>query len=162
MCIRDRPLLSQVDGKRRLRGAGHTQKHDVGLREILGVLPVVMSDSELQGANALEVVVVDQMCIRDSSRMVSKSPVSSGMTSSTAPKTTMPVVPSMEIMSPSRMTRSVPAMAASFLAASIFSASTPHTHGAPMPRAMTAAWLVLPPWEVRMPSACLLYTSRCV
>ena len=88
--------------------------------------------------------------------MVSKSPVSSGMTSSTAPRTTMPVVPSMEIMSPSRMTRSVPAMAASFLAASIFSASTPHTHGAPMPRAITAAWLVLPPWEVRMPSAAIM------
>ena len=52
----------------------------------------------------------------------------------------MPVVPSMEIMSPSRMTTSVPATAASFFSASIFSASTPHTHGAPMPRAMTAAW----------------------
>ena len=26
-------------------------------------------------------------------------------------------------------------------------ASAPHTQGAPMPRAMTAAWLVLPPWR---------------
>ncbi len=48
---------------------------------------------------------------------------------------------------------SVPATATSFSAASIFSASTPQTQGAPMPRAITAAWLVLPPWLVRMPSA---------
>ena len=88
--------------------------------------------------------------------MVSKSPVSSGSTRSTAPSTTEPVVPSMEIMSPSRMTMSVPATAASFFSASIFRASTPQTHGAPMPRAMTAAWLVLPPCDVRMPSAAIM------
>ena len=45
------------------------------------------------------------------------------------------------------MTTSVPATTASFFSASIFSASTPHTHGAPMPRAITAAWDVLPPWR---------------
>ena len=36
------------------------------------------------------------------------------------------------------------------------SASTPQTHGAPMPRAMTAACDVLPPCEVRMPSAAIM------
>ncbi len=62
----------------------------------------------------------------------------------------------MEIMSPSRMTTSVPATAASFFSASMRSASAPHTQGAPMPRAMTAACDVLPPCEVRMPSAAIM------
>ena len=63
------------------------------------------------------------------SRMVSRSPVSSGITKSTAPRTTMPEVPSIEIISPSRMTRSVPAMEASLRSASILRTSTPHTQG---------------------------------
>ena len=66
---------------------------------------------------------------------------------------TSPVVPLMEMMSPSWSTTSVPETTTSLALASIFSASAPQTQGAPMPRAMTAAWLVLPPWEVRMPSA---------
>ena len=90
------------------------------------------------------------------SRMVSRSPVISGSTSSTAPSTTEPVVPSMEIMSPSLMTMSVPTTLACFFSASMRSASTPQTHGAPMPRAMTAACDVLPPCEVRMPSAAIM------
>ena len=59
-------------------------------------------------------------------------------------------------MSPSLMTTSVPETTACFFSASILRASTPHTHGAPMPRAITAAWEVLPPWLVRMPSAAIM------
>ena len=86
-------------------------------------------------------------------RMVWRSPESSGWTSSTAPRMTSPVVPSMEITSPSLTTRPESATVKRLLAASIRSVSTPQTQGAPIPRAITAAWLVLPPWEVRMPSA---------
>ena len=85
--------------------------------------------------------------------MVSRSPVSSAETRSTAPSTTMPWVPSMEMMSPSCSTRSLPSICTTFSAASIWKRSTPQTQGVPMPRAITAAWLVLPPWLVRMPSA---------
>lgn len=52
------PLLGQVDGKWRLGRARDPQKHDVGLREVLGILAVVVGDGELQGADALEVVVI--------------------------------------------------------------------------------------------------------
>jgi hypothetical protein len=48
-------------------------------------------------------------------------------------------------------TTSVPLTTACFLPASILSASAPHTHGLPIPRATTAACEVLPPCEVRMP-----------
>ena len=50
----------------------------------------------------------------------------------------------------------VPTTLACFFSASMRSASTPQTHGAPMPRAMTAACDVLPPCEVRMPSAAIM------
>ncbi len=63
------------------------------------------------------------------------------------------LVPSMEMTSPSCSTRSLPSMCTTFSAASMWKRSTPQTQGVPMPRAITAAWLVLPPWLVRMPSA---------
>ena len=40
-----------------------------------------------------------------------------------------------------------------FAATSISSADAPDTHGLPMPRATSAAWLALPPSEVRIPFA---------
>ena len=55
----------------------------------------------------------------------------------------------MEIQSPSLMTWG-PTWA--FLPSSD-SASMPQTQGLPQPRATTAAWLVMPPRAVRMPSA---------
>ena len=40
------------------------------------------------------------------------------------------------------------------------SVPAPHTHGRPMPRATTAAWLVMPPRAVRMPAAaCMPWMS---
>ena len=49
----------------------------------------------------------------------------------------------------------VPTVSVPF-AASILSAPAPETHGRPMPRATTAAWLVIPPRAVRMPfAACM-------
>ncbi len=36
---------------------------------------------------------------------------------------------------------------------SIFSRPAPQTQGLPMPRATTAAWLVMPPRAVRIPTA---------
>ena len=36
------------------------------------------------------------------------------------------------------------------------SSSAPHTHVLPIPRATTAAWLVLPPRLVRMPCAAIM------
>ena len=62
-------------------------------------------------------------------------------------------VPSMEMTSPSCSTRSLPSMRTTFSAASMWKRSTPQTQGVPIPRAITAAWLVLPPWLVRIPSA---------
>ena len=89
-------------------------------------------------------------------RTVARSPVVPGRSRVTAPSMTSPVPPSMETTSPSCSTRSVPATLTCLAAASMCSASTPQTQGLPMPRAMTAAWLVLPPWLVRMPSAAVM------
>jgi hypothetical protein len=51
-------------------------------------------------------------------------------------------------------TTSVPALA------SMRQSPAPATQGLPMPRATTAAWLVMPPVEVRMPSAaCMPWMS---
>ncbi len=70
----------------------------------------------------------------------------------TSPRKTSPVVPSMEITSPSRTStpddvRNRPPRT------STSRSSAPHTHVRPMPRATTAACEVLPPREVRMPAA---------
>ncbi len=69
----------------------------------------------------------------------------------TVPTKTWPVAPSMVMMSPLLSvrcpTRIMPALA------SIRSDPAPDTHGTPMPRATTAAWLVMPPRAVRMPAA---------
>ncbi len=57
----------------------------------------------------------------------------------------------MVMMSPRRMV-TAPAII-SPRTASIFSMPAPETQGRPMPRATTAAWLVMPPRAVRMPRA---------
>ena len=52
-----------------------------------------------------------------------------------------------------------------FAASSIVTPSAPATHGLPIPRATTAAWEVLPPVAVRIPTAaCIpikLISTRC-
>ena len=70
----------------------------------------------------------------------------------TAPANTSPVVPSMEMTSPSRIVS--PSRTRNSLAlVSTSSDSAPHTQVRPMPRATTAACEVLPPRLVRMPRA---------
>ena len=60
----------------------------------------------------------------------------------------------MVIVSPSRISR--PATRMTLSLAEIESDPAPETHGRPMPRATTAAWLVMPPRAVRMPvAACM-------
>ena len=87
-------------------------------------------------------------------RMTSNGPVGSGVITGTAPTTTSPVVPLIEITSPSctitPFTSNTPPPT------SMSSAAAPHTAGLPMPRATTAAWLTSPPREVRMPSAAIM------
>ena len=59
--------------------------------------------------------------------------------------------PSMVMTSPARQVFRRPTWCRA--SASIFTAPAPQTQGFPMPRATTAAWLVMPPRAVRMPSA---------
>ena len=80
-----------------------------------------------------------------------KSSLMSGATSSTAPRMTSPVPPSIVIVSPSRT--SCPAMRTSRASRSTCSASQPATHGLPIPRATTAACEVMPPCAVSTPAA---------
>ena len=87
-----------------------------------------------------------------------KSPESSGCTVGTTPSMISPVLPSSVMNSPAfttvPRTESVPALA------SMRTSPAPATQGLPMPRATTAAWLVMPPVEVRMPSAaCMPWMS---
>lgn len=85
-------------------------------------------------------------------------PVRLGRLSGCLPLNTSPVVPLREIQSPSHST-TLPTLA-HFFSSNTSSASQPHTHGLPQPRATTAAWLVMPPRAVRMPSAaCMPPTS---
>ena len=82
---------------------------------------------------------------------VPKSPTSSGCNVGTAPAITSPVAPSMVMISPSLSSR--PDTRSSFAALSMARLPAPETQGRPMPRATTAAWLVIPPRAVRMPRA---------
>ena len=75
----------------------------------------------------------------------------SGTTVSRRPRYTTPLVPSMEIHSPSAMVR--PATVMVRAAMSMSKSATPTTAGLPNWRATRAAWLVRPPRLVRMPSA---------
>ena len=90
------------------------------------------------------------------SRRPSRAPArswdpTSGSTSGTSSAVTMPAPPSIAIRSPSRST--VPFDAAAPAPSGRPRApAAPDTHGLPIPRATSAAWLALPPSEVRMPS----------
>ncbi len=79
------------------------------------------------------------------------SPESSGSIRGTSPCITCPVPPSIDRRSPSRIT--VSPTRNSFLRRSMRRSSHPQIHGFPMPRATTAAWLVMPPRLVRIPWA---------
>ncbi len=81
----------------------------------------------------------------------SKYSLTSGSTSGTSSSVTQPLVPSMAIRSPSEIL--VPSTVMHFCSRSIASADAPTTAGRPMPRATSAAWLALPPWDVRIPLA---------
>ncbi len=89
------------------------------------------------------------------SRLPSKYSTTGGAITGTSPAYTSPLDPSTEITSPSSIT--VPSGAVNRRRlVSTFSSSAPHTQVLPIPRATTAAWLVLPPREVRMPSAAII------
>ena len=89
---------------------------------------------------------------------LAKSPDSSGCTISTSPAMISPVDPSMVRMSPLETVR-LPTVRRC-PASSMWSAPAPDTQGRPMPRATTAAWLVIPPRLVRMPcAACIPWMS---
>ena len=81
--------------------------------------------------------------------MVSNSGGVSPWATSTWPSTTIPLVPSTEIQSPSDT--STPSTVNDV--GPMRRASAPTTAGLPQPRATTAAWLTRPPLAVRMPSA---------
>ena len=74
-----------------------------------------------------------------------------GGTSGGVPSITAPVVPLMVIRSPAL--KVLPPMVITPLALSTKRSPQPATQGLPMPRATTAAWLVMPPRLVRMPWA---------
>ena len=74
-----------------------------------------------------------------------------GSSSGTSSVVTTPALPSITSMSPSPSC--VPFTRIVFAATSISSADAPDTHGLPIPRATSAAWLALPPSEVRIPLA---------
>ena len=74
-----------------------------------------------------------------------------GHACSSLPLMTRPVVPSSEIQSPSLKTWPFTRISRVFSLTSMSPA--PATQHLPMPRVTTAAWLVMPPREVRMPCA---------
>ncbi|MNS58099.1 hypothetical protein D3C72_910060 [compost metagenome] len=82
------------------------------------------------------------------------SPESSGSIMGTSPWMTSPVPPLMLRMSPSLSTR--PATRSSLARRSTSMSSVPATQGLPMPRATTAAWLVMPPRLVSTPWAWIM------
>src|SRR5205085_280496 len=67
------------------------------------------------------------------------------------PKKTRPLVPSRDSQSPSLNTWPLTRISRAFSSTSMSPA--PATQHFPMPRVTTAAWLVMPPREVRMPAA---------
>ncbi len=73
----------------------------------------------------------------------------------TSPTYTAPVVPSMEIRSPS-LTTTPPGAVNRRAFTSTSSSSAPHTQVLPIPRATTAACEVLPPREVTIPCAAIM------
>mmetsp|Transcript_18912 Transcript_18912/g.40089 ORF Transcript_18912/g.40089 Transcript_18912/m.40089 type:complete len:202 (+) Transcript_18912:1897-2502(+) len=79
-------------------------------------------------------------------------PLISGFEVGMAPRSTSPVVPLSESVSPSRI-RTSPIFTSRFSSSTTIDSPTPQTQVLPQPRATTAACDVLPPRAVRMPSA---------
>ena len=77
------------------------------------------------------------------------SPVSSGGVTSTLPLITSPVLPLIDMASPSLMV--VPLTVNCLFLASTWTSEQPATVGIPKPRATSAAWEVIPPLSVRTP-----------
>ncbi|MNI28555.1 hypothetical protein D3C73_823350 [compost metagenome] len=114
--------------------------------------PKLLALTASSGVSAL----VKTLSPRNSSAHCSNSLSSvliSGSLSVTPPEITRPVDPSSVIQSPSR-TITPPAVKSS-ASSSIRTSSQPHTHDLPIPRATTAAWLVIPPRLVSTPSAAM-------
>ncbi len=102
------------------------------------------------GVSALARIPIRRtLSVQDSS--FANSPDTLGATSGTSPTTTVPVVPSMEMTSPSFTL--VPPTEKARLERSMRIASAPTTQGLPAPRATTAACDVFPPRAVRIPWA---------
>ena len=70
------------------------------------------------------------------------------------PKITSPLAPFREMISPSLITRLL--IFISFLVKLTMICSQPAIQGLPRPRAITAAWLVMPPRAVKIPSAAII------
>ena len=83
---------------------------------------------------------------------VSKLPESCGSIFLISPIYTLPAVPSIEMISPSLISKPLCALII-FLASSTLSSEQPATQHLPIPLATTAAWDVIPPLAVKMPSA---------
>mmetsp|Transcript_2482 Transcript_2482/g.3527 ORF Transcript_2482/g.3527 Transcript_2482/m.3527 type:complete len:329 (-) Transcript_2482:1398-2384(-) len=89
---------------------------------------------------------------------VPRSPLIVGGASASRPSMISPVLPLSEIQSPARHV--LPPSVIVFALSSTASSEHPQTQVLPHPRATTAAWLVMPPRCVRMPSdACIPPTS---
>jgi hypothetical protein len=82
---------------------------------------------------------------------VSNCSLTFGSSSGTSSAVTIPAEPSIAIVSPSPS--SVPFTRSLLPCRSMSSADAPDTHGFPIPRATSAAWLALPPSAVRIPFA---------
>ncbi len=96
--------------------------------------------------------------VRNSSaqpRMMPNGPLGSGVITGTSPTTISPVVPLIEMTSPSLHGDAADRERARRRGRSS-AASAPQIAGLPMPRATTAAWLTRPPRDVRMPSAAIM------
>ena len=78
----------------------------------------------------------------------------------TSPSMTSPVVPSSVMTSPAFTRRAARRVSVPARRRRSRTSPAPATQGLPMPRATTAAWLVMPPRAVRMPSAaCMPWMS---
>mmetsp|Transcript_8810 Transcript_8810/g.27786 ORF Transcript_8810/g.27786 Transcript_8810/m.27786 type:complete len:344 (-) Transcript_8810:1295-2326(-) len=125
--------------------------------------PTPLAPSSMARATSGPVSALANTCIsRTSSAQLMNStnvPSIAGGSVSSRPTNTSPVLPSIEIQSPSRTT--LPPGAVTTRSAMLTTRSPqPATHGLPQPRATTAACEVMPPREVTMPSdTCMPPTS---
>ena len=113
--------------------------------------------SQSSGVSAL-VRIFRRRCLSAHAITVAKSPESLGWIVGSSPRNTSPVEPSIVMNAPS--SSRWPPISATRATGSILRLALPATHGRPIPRATTAAWLVMPPRAVRMPVAtCMPWMS---